>query len=66
MKRLLNGKKKQEKKRFNFKITIGVCVMFLSLTLGTGAVLASEGASEKIVRISCGINELLYFDDEGR
>ncbi len=65
MKRLLNGKKKQEKKRFNFKITIGVCVMFLSLTLGTGAVLASEGASEKIVRISCGINELLYFDEEG-
>ena len=64
-KELENREKKQAGRRRGFKFLVLAWAVLVSLAFGGMSALAEEGASHKTVRISCGVNELLYFDGEG-
>lgn len=64
-KELENREKKQAGRRRGFKLLVLAWAVLVSLAFGGMSALAKEGASPKTVRISCGVNELLYFDGEG-
>lgn len=42
-----------------------IVVMFVALTGNVTSSYASDVKEKKVVRVSCGVNELLYFDDNG-
>ncbi len=65
MRKRNNRKERRTGRRCHVKYLFSLLAMLVGLALAGAPALAAESGSRRIVRISCGINELLYFDEEG-
>ncbi len=58
-------KEKRVGRRCDYKFLFSLLAILVGLALAGAPALAAESSSRRVVRISCGVNELLYLDDTG-